>query len=210
MTQMEERGLLKGAALLLALALGRFLLTGQQDPVVAPGEEEDGLPVLLEAARESREREARRRQPLGPGEKLDPNRSPEEELDRLPGVGPAVAEDIIRSRVEQGGFRGPEALLEVPGIGPVTLERIRPHLDFSRGLPPDLQPDEPLQKRIDVNQAGTEELRTLPGIGPALAQRIIDSRAGDGPFASVEDLLRVRGIGPKTLARLRPLVRVGR
>jgi len=210
MTQMEERGLLKGSALLLALALGRFLLTGQQDPVVAPGEEEDGLPVLLEAARESREREARRRQPLGPGEKLDPNRSPEEELDRLPGVGPAVAEAIIRSRVEQGGFRGPEALLEVPGIGPVTLERIRPHLDFSRGLPPDLQPDEPLQKRIDVNQAGTEELRTLPGIGPALAQRIIDSRAGDGPFASVEDLLRVRGIGPKTLARLRPLVRVGR
>jgi len=62
--------------------------------------------------------------------------------------------------------------------------------------------------RVNVNTAGAAELETLPGIGPALAERIVAHRAAQGPFASVDDLLAVSGIGEKTLARLRDLVTV--
>lgn len=57
--------------------------------------------------------------------------------------------------------------------------------------------------RIDPNRAGPAELTRLPGIGPALAGRIVLERDLHGPYASPEALLRVRGIGPKTLARIR-------
>ena len=57
---------------------------------------------------------------------------------------------------------------------------------------------------IDVNHAPIDELRSLPGIGPVLAERIVAGR----PYERADDLDRVRGIGPKTLARLRPRLRV--
>ncbi|MBL9031418.1 MAG: helix-hairpin-helix domain-containing protein [Phycisphaerae bacterium] len=62
--------------------------------------------------------------------------------------------------------------------------------------------------RVDLNTATAAELELLPGIGPALAKRIIDYRAAAGRFRSVEDLDNVSGIGPKIMERLRPLVRV--
>jgi len=58
--------------------------------------------------------------------------------------------------------------------------------------------------KIDVNRATAADLELLPRVGPAIAGRIIEAR----PFASVEDLRRVRGIGPRTLEQLRPLVEV--
>lgn len=58
--------------------------------------------------------------------------------------------------------------------------------------------------RVDVNRADAAALVTLPRIGPALAQRILDERARRGPFRSLDDLRRVRGIGEKTVAELAP------
>lgn len=55
--------------------------------------------------------------------------------------------------------------------------------------------------RIDVNRAGAAELEALPGIGPALAARIVAHRGSQGPFRQAGDLLAVPGIGEKTLAR---------
>jgi competence protein ComEA len=62
--------------------------------------------------------------------------------------------------------------------------------------------------RLDLNRATIQELETLPQVGPALAQRIIDFRTKHGPFKSVDDLLKVQGIGEKVLAKLRDRVSV--
>ncbi|MGO1838749.1 MAG: helix-hairpin-helix domain-containing protein [Candidatus Microbacterium stercoravium] len=61
---------------------------------------------------------------------------------------------------------------------------------------------------VSVNTADAAALEELPGIGPALAARIIDWRDTEGPFATVDDLLAVSGIGPKVLESLRDLVTV--
>jgi len=55
---------------------------------------------------------------------------------------------------------------------------------------------------IDINRATLDDLISLPGIGPALAQRVIDYRSEHGPFQSVEELERVSGIGPQTVQGL--------
>lgn len=59
-----------------------------------------------------------------------------------------------------------------------------------------------LHGTIDVNTADEELLCTVPGIGPATAQRIIAERELNGPFYYAEDLLNVKGIGEKTLKKL--------
>jgi competence protein ComEA len=67
-----------------------------------------------------------------------------------------------------------------------------------------------LTYRVDLNQAERAELLQLPGIGDALAQRIVDHRREQGAFRSVEELQQVHRIGPKTLERLRPWVYVSK
>lgn len=62
--------------------------------------------------------------------------------------------------------------------------------------------------RVRINLAGPAELETLPGVGPVLAARIIAYREENGPFAVVEDLLDVAGIGEAKLAALREAVLV--
>jgi competence ComEA-like helix-hairpin-helix protein len=64
-------------------------------------------------------------------------------------------------------------------------------------------------QRLDVNEASAADLELLPGIGPSLALRIVQDRLEQGAFGAVGELLRVRGIGPATLAKLRPLLYVG-
>lgn len=61
--------------------------------------------------------------------------------------------------------------------------------------------------KVDVNRASFEELVSLPRVGPAIARRIIEAREHFGPFADLEDLGRVKGLGPKSLVMLRDWVR---
>ena len=62
---------------------------------------------------------------------------------------------------------------------------------------------------LDINQATAEDFATLPGIGPKLASQIVAYRERHGPFRRVEDLLAIRGIGPKKWRAIRPYLRVG-
>lgn len=62
---------------------------------------------------------------------------------------------------------------------------------------------------IDINTASAAEFDRLPGIGPAYAERIVLDRDANGPFDGVDDLVRVKGIGPKKLEKIRPFVTAG-
>lgn len=60
---------------------------------------------------------------------------------------------------------------------------------------------------VDLNSAEWPELAQVPGIGEALARRIVESRETEGAFLDHDDLERVRGIGPRTIERMRPYLR---
>lgn len=62
---------------------------------------------------------------------------------------------------------------------------------------------------ININTASTAELEALPGIGPTLAQRIVDYREAHGPFAAIEDVTNVRGIGEGLFNEISDLICIG-
>lgn len=201
----DERQALAFVALMLLLSGGARLARRPADVRVdAASVDVDSLAAASRAAREA---ERARSRPLAPGERLDPNRAPASELDRLPGVGAKVAERIVAARDSGLVFTRPEDLTRVKGIGEKTAGRAAPHLDFSRlpWVPPAPRPSA-ADGRVDVNRAGPDELARLPGIGSALAARIVAHRDSAGPFAGLEDLEEVRGIGPALRERLAPLV----
>lgn len=63
--------------------------------------------------------------------------------------------------------------------------------------------------RLDPNTASTALLQRLPGIGPALAGRIVDYRETHGPFRRPQDMMRVSGIGPRIFERISPYIVIG-
>lgn len=62
--------------------------------------------------------------------------------------------------------------------------------------------------KVNLNTATSEELQTIKGVGPATAQKILDYRAAHGRFTSVDELLKIDGIGAKTLEKIRPEVTI--
>jgi len=63
---------------------------------------------------------------------------------------------------------------------------------------------------ININTAGATDLQQVPGIGPSTAQKILDTRKSYGTFKSVDDLLAIKGIGPKKLEKMRKYLTVGK
>lgn len=103
-------------------------------------------------------------------------------------------------------FAGPDAAVRGPVGGPVFTGRPQ-----SEGYTVTAQrgDDSPRQSEscpLNINTATAGQLETLDGIGQVLAQRIVDYRNANGPFASVDDLLEVNGIGPGILETIRPQI----
>lgn len=213
----EARSLTLGAFALLTVSLLRYgSVLVDRYTASPPTEVAVALDSLGARTREVIAESERRSRPIDAGETIDPNQAGSVELDRLPGVGPSTAEAIVAARDSGLVFRRAEDLLVVRGIGPATLVRIGPHLDFamarrrSSAARVERRPRPPRAEglrsnvAIDVNTADLALLETLPGVGPALAGRIITERV-KRPFTDVDDLLRVRGVGPVTVGRLRGL-----
>ena len=68
------------------------------------------------------------------------------------------------------------------------------------------EPEVATVQSVNINTATLAELEALPGIGAVSAQRIIDYRNERGPFSAVDQLVEVKGIGEKSLEKIRPLV----
>lgn len=160
-----------------------------------------------------------------PSAPLNLNSATLQDLEALPGIGPVRAKDILVAREMRKGFAHVEDLLEVPGIGEVTLEKLKPFImiadetttpspsqneglssaqmaaDVSKAmkLP---HPSAPAVQRININTATVDELLRIPGVGPAFAAKIIAARERK-PFEKPEDLIEVSGIGAKTFEKMR-------
>jgi competence protein ComEA len=165
------------------------------------------LPELTDAVERAATDQDRRSRPLGVDEKIDPNRAAEEELDRLPGVGPSTARAIVAARDDGVVFRRPEDLMSVRGVGPGLVSRIRGHVEFVSPPRDTRTSRRESAARVDINRAGAKELQSLPGVGPAIAERILIRRR-QRRFETVDDLLDVKGVGSATLERLRSRVTV--
>lgn len=178
------------------------------------------------AQRDSTMQQAR---PLGPGERIDVDRASAAELARLPRIGLGLAKAIVANREANGAFGGLTGLDRVSGVGPGLLRTVAPHLTFSgtnerkpvaiaTGAGLGTAFASPLTESIsgaqaglretvlNVNQATALDLERLPGIGPALARRIVADREARGPFATVAAMDRVPGIGPALVERLGSVV----
>ncbi len=95
----------------------------------------------------------------------------------------------------------------VPAKGSVRQQSFaRPQPGMNVGASTDSQ--QASSGLVNINRATAAELEKLPGVGPSTAQAIIDYRNSHGPFASPEDLMNVKGIGPSKFAAMQPLVGV--
>ncbi|HEY3489493.1 MAG TPA: helix-hairpin-helix domain-containing protein [Candidatus Deferrimicrobiaceae bacterium] len=142
---------------------------------------------------------------------IDLNSADQKALESLPGVGPAVAQDIVKGRP----YKTVDDLAKVKGIGKAKLAKIRPLVTVG-GTPAAQLPAAagaakssaakaakaaPAEARkaakaaapagpVNINSATREQIEALPGIGPVKAQAIIDGR----PYQKPEDIMKVRGI----------------
>jgi competence protein ComEA len=139
--------------------------------------------------------------------KLDLNKVTAEELiENLPGVGEVTARKIVAGRP----YASVDDLAKA-GVPARTIQAIRPLVVVipvatpKVAIPPSVSPTTtPVTKKINLNTATATELQTLPGIGPVAAAAIVAGR----PFKSVDDLEKIRGLGPAKIAALRDLVTV--
>jgi len=209
----------RAVLLLLGLAvLGQWLRGRAAAPDAPPGEARLLAGGAPGSPRSHRDSSLASNRPLAAGETIDLDRAGVAEVARLPRVGLTLARTIVAYREAHGPFGSLDGLDRVPGIGPGLLAAIGGHVSFSspsqRGSPspslPGLAQANPPVSGLDAPEAGVHlnhataaELERLPFVGPYMARQIVAFRERHGPFAAVDSLVRVPGVGPATLARVR-------
>ncbi|KAG9335669.1 hypothetical protein JZ751_004321 [Albula glossodonta] len=144
-------------------------------------------------------------------ERLNINTATEEELMTLPGVNRAVARNIVEYRECIGGFKKVEDLALVSGVGAAKLEAIKLEIcvssrtGSSQHSPSSLRKDhEHLPSTgMNINTATPAQLMSIRGITEKMAHGIVDYRTANGPFKSIEDLVKVNQINSSLLDRIR-------
>ena len=127
--------------------------------------------------------------------------------DFLPDLGPVPADGRLNAGVRQGSESTDGRLNAGVRQGSESADGIdMPGTDLAGSGRPSKPAGSTGTLQVPVNSAPASELQKLPGIGPKLAEAIIAYRKQSGHFASVEQLLEVKGIGPAKLGRLRPFV----
>jgi competence protein ComEA len=138
----------------------------------------------------------------------DPDDEPESERTAAP---PSAVDDSAGSPPLPLLSRSDQLLVAILCAVTLVLIGIRQYRVQQWGRPPAavIHPgDGRIGIVLEINTATWVEWIQLEGIGETLARRIVDDRETNGPFDSVDDLQRVRGIGPKTVERLRPWLKV--
>ena len=133
---------------------------------------------------------------------VDINSASESQLKTLPEVGPKIAARMIAKRTEKL-FTGFDDLKKrVHKLGERKINAFREFVTFGNLIN---QNNENLSINVNVNTASADDLKELPKIGDELAKRIVDYR-NTRPFAKKENLLDIRGIGPKTFDLIKDLI----
>ena len=150
--------------------------------------------------------------------KYDLNTVSKKELITIRGIGEKKAEDIISYRKESG-FSSKHDLKKIKGIGEITYNKIKDNFyDFESDSLIANDQEILLRKekniisessKININSASKEDLITLKGIGPKKAELILELRKKIGKFDNIEQLLEIKGIGPKTLENIKDKIYVG-
>lgn len=109
--------------------------------------------------------------------------------------------DADETRVNLAAILEDEMVIYIPKIGEEEEIAATLTANDGRGQPRDTG-------KVEINRANSAELETLPGIGPAKAAAIISYREQHGPFKTIEDLLNISGIGPKSLEKLKDHVMI--
>ena len=215
----EPRAVLLLLALAVAGQAGRLILGHRGEP---PGAILAPVPAGNPSRHAARAQRLAR--PLRPGETIDLNTASADEIARLPRIGMSLAKRIVQDRTTRGAFRGLEELDRVPGVGPALLNRLSEWVAFGESGRVSVAPEiaanpgipgayaapggAPAEGLVDLNSASIADLEALPGIGKAKARAILAYRRSHGSFAVVSDLGRVPGFGQSLVARVTPLVTV--
>jgi competence protein ComEA len=130
---------------------------------------------------------------------------------RRPGLYQLAAGSRVADLVDAAGGALPAADLDQVNLAAVVADGSQVFVprrgEAAPAVAAGTEPAAP-EAPVDVNAAGPDELDTLPGVGPATAAAIIEYREANGPFATVDDLIDVPGIGEAKLAELRDRVTV--